>query len=75
MSNSLNEGQRWASVTPDDYSGSLYVVTFLSFTYTSMTVLTRVLIKRNMLGIDDGTMVVAQVGPLLESTPFAPLTA
>lgn len=75
MSNPLQQGTRWATVTPDDHSGTLYVITFLSFTYTSMTVLTRVLIKRNMLGIDDGTMVVAQVRSLLVSTPSTPLTS
>jgi hypothetical protein len=65
MSTSRQDGYRWASVTPDDYSGALYVATFLSFTYTSTTVLARVLIKSNMLGADDGTMVAAQVCLLL----------
>jgi hypothetical protein len=61
MSTSPQDGYRWATITPDNYSGALYVVAFLSFTYTSTAVLARVLIKSNMLGIDDNTMVVAQV--------------
>jgi hypothetical protein len=61
-----HDGHRWASVTPDDYSGTLYVVAFVGFTYTTMTVVTRVFIKRNMLGIDDGIMVVAQAANVLQ---------
>jgi hypothetical protein len=59
-------GDRWASVTPDDHSGTLYVIAFLGFTYTTMTVVTRVFIKRNMLGVDDGTMVVAQAANVVQ---------
>jgi hypothetical protein len=74
MSTSPQNGHRWAGIVSDDYSGALYVVTFLSFTYTSTTVLARVLIKSDVLGIDDGTMVVAQVCSLLSHIPYALLT-
>jgi hypothetical protein len=66
MSNPLKRHDRWATVTPDDYSGTLYVVALLGFTYTTMTVVTRVFIKRNMLGVDDGTMVVAQAANIVQ---------
>jgi hypothetical protein len=65
MSDSLQSDYRWASITPDDHSGALYVVMFLNFTYTSTVVMARLLIKSKTLGIDDGTMVIAQVCPLL----------
>jgi hypothetical protein len=65
MSNPL-EHDRWATVTPDDHSGTLYVVAFLGFTYTTITIATRVFIKRNMLGVDDGTMVVAQAANIIQ---------
>jgi hypothetical protein len=61
MSHPTQSGYRWATVTPTDHSGVVYVFAFLSFTYTSVTILARVLIKRNMLGIDDVAMLVAQV--------------
>jgi hypothetical protein len=60
------EHDRWATVTPDDSSGALYVVAFLGFTYTTITIATRVFIKRNMLGVDDGTMVVAQAANMIQ---------
>jgi hypothetical protein len=57
----MEKGYRWARITPDDHSGILYIITFLGFTYTSMTFLTRLLIKWRMLGLDDVAMLVAQV--------------
>jgi hypothetical protein len=74
MSTSLQDDYRWANITSDDYSGALYVITFLSLTYTSTTVLARILIRSRVLGIDDGTMVVAQVCSLLSHIPYALLT-
>jgi hypothetical protein len=74
MPTSPQDSFRWAGITPNDYSGALYVITFLSLTYTSMAVLARVLIRSNVLGVDDGTMVVAQVWLLLSRIPCALLT-
>jgi hypothetical protein len=61
MSVTQQTNYRWAVVTPDDHSGTLYIVTFLGFTYTSLTFLTRMVIKWQMLGLDDGVMMIAQV--------------
>lgn len=57
----MDNGYRWARITPDDHSGTLYIVTFLGFTYSSLTFLTRLLIKWHMLGLDDLAMLAAQV--------------
>jgi hypothetical protein len=65
MSVALPGEYRWTRLTADDQSGILYIVTFLSFTYTSLTFLTRVLIKWRMLGLDDAAMLVAQVSSSL----------
>lgn len=61
MSATGEDGHRWANITPDDHSGTLYIVTFLGFTYTSLTFLTRVIVKWHVLGLDDVAMLVAQV--------------
>lgn len=71
MSVAVNNSYRWARITPDDHSGTLYIVTFLGFTYTSLTFLTRILIKWHMLGLDDMAMLVAQV--LSSPTPTMPV--
>jgi hypothetical protein len=52
---------RWATVTPDDRSGILYVVAFLNFTYSNITFLTRYFIKWHVLGLDDAVTFAAQV--------------
>lgn len=66
---------RWAHITDDDQSGVLYIVTFLSFTYTSLTFLTRIFIKWRMLGLDDAAMLLAQVSLLVfASKPYVKLT-
>ncbi|KAH7385411.1 hypothetical protein DE146DRAFT_621468 [Phaeosphaeria sp. MPI-PUGE-AT-0046c] len=59
-------GHRWATITPDDRSGVLYIIAFLSFTYSSITFLTRCFIKRHMLGIDDAANALAQVANLVQ---------
>lgn len=61
MSAISQEGHRWARITADDHSGTLYIVTFLGFTYTSLTFFARILIKWQLLGLDDAAMLVAQV--------------
>ncbi|KAF1357512.1 hypothetical protein EJ07DRAFT_74596, partial [Lizonia empirigonia] len=60
------DGHRWANITPDDHSGTLYIVTFLGFTYTSLTFLTRVVVKWRVLGLDDVAMLVAQITNLIQ---------
>ena len=71
----MESDNRWAHVTADDRSGALYIVTFLGFTYTSITFLVRLLIKWNMLGADDLAMLLAEVrlSPIRTSflTPIA----
>jgi hypothetical protein len=57
----INAGNRWQIVTPDDRSGVLYIVVFLSFTYTSITFITRCFIKWRVLGLDDAAICAAQV--------------
>jgi hypothetical protein len=61
----LLNGYRWATVTPDDRSGILYIVVFLSFTYSSITFIARGFIKWLVLGLDDAAALVAQA-----SNPF-----
>jgi hypothetical protein len=56
----LEVGHRWATVTANDRSGILYIVTFLGFTYSSLTFVTRCFIKWHMLGLDDAAMFLAQ---------------
>lgn len=62
----MEDENRWARVTPDDHSGTLYIVTFLGLTYSSVTFLTRLLIKWHMLGLDDLAMLFAEVSSHLE---------
>lgn len=60
----VDRSYRWARITDDDQSGVLYIVTFLSFIYTSLTFLTRIFIKWRMLGLDDAAVLLAQVSLL-----------
>ena len=57
----MNYEHRWASITDDDHSGTLYIVMFLGLTYSGITFLTRLLIKWHMLGLYDLAMVFAEV--------------
>ncbi|KAF2846507.1 hypothetical protein T440DRAFT_372729, partial [Plenodomus tracheiphilus IPT5] len=57
---------RFARVSSDDHRGALYIVTFLTFTYTSITFLTRVFIKWLKLGLDDAAMLAAQVSNVVQ---------
>ncbi|KAF2034175.1 hypothetical protein EK21DRAFT_41251, partial [Setomelanomma holmii] len=59
-------GHRWATVTADDRSGILYIVTFLSFTYSSITFITRCFIKWRVFGADDAAALVAQIASLVQ---------
>lgn len=52
---------RWAVNTGDDHSGTLYIFTFLGFTYSSLTFITRIYIKWHVLGLDDAAILAAQV--------------
>jgi hypothetical protein len=56
-----DSGYRWATVTTDDRSGVLYIIALLSFTYSSLTFITRCFIKWHVLGLDDAAAFVAQV--------------
>lgn len=60
----VDRSYRWADITDGDQSGVLYIVTFLSFTYTSLTFLARIFIKWRVLGLDDAAMLLAQVSLL-----------
>lgn len=55
------EGQRWATVTPDDKSAIIYIATFLAFTYSSLTLLVRCGIKWRIIGYDDWVILLAKV--------------
>ncbi|KAF3000064.1 hypothetical protein E8E13_001092 [Curvularia kusanoi] len=57
----IEDENRWARITADDHSGTLYIVTFLGLTYTGITFLTRLLIKWHMLGLDDLAMLLAEI--------------
>jgi hypothetical protein len=57
----INAGNRWQVVTPNDRSGVLYIVVFLSFTYSSLTFIARCFIKWRVLGLDDAAICAAQV--------------
>ena len=54
-------GDRFSTITPDDHGGLIYIATFMAFTYSSVTFVTRCFIKWNIFGMDDWAMVVAQV--------------
>lgn len=70
----LGPGYRFAIVTPEDRSGIVYVVAFLGFTYSSLTFITRCLIKWRVVGLEDFAMLLAQVCSLrLHHTCFAKL--
>lgn len=62
----VDRSYRWADITDGDQSGVLYIVTFLSFTYTSLTFLARIFIKWRVLGLDDAAMLLAQVANLVQ---------
>lgn len=57
----MENDTRWARNTPNDHRGTLYIVTFIGFTYSNITFVTRLLIKWHMLGLDDLAMLFAQV--------------
>ena len=65
MSQLATAGDRWAVVTPTDRSGILYIVMVLGFIYTNLVLVTRVVIKWRILGLDDGAMLIAQVSSSL----------
>jgi hypothetical protein len=70
----LGPGYRFATVTPEDSSGIVYVVAFLGFTYSSLTFIARCFIKWRVVGLDDLAMLLAQVCSLrLHYTCFAKL--
>lgn len=52
---------RWANLTPENRSGALYVVAFLTLTYSCCMFLARIYIKWHKSGVDDVAMLVAQV--------------
>ncbi len=54
-------GDRWATITPDDHRGIVYIVAFLACTYSTLTFLTRCFIKWHVFGLDDAAMAIAQV--------------
>ncbi|KAH7084288.1 hypothetical protein FB567DRAFT_445343 [Paraphoma chrysanthemicola] len=61
-----NSGYRWGNVTPDDRSGILYITAFLSFTYSSITFITRCFIKWRVLGLDDAAALAAEIASLVQ---------
>lgn len=65
MSHLATAGDRWTIVTPTDRSGVLYIVMVLGFIYTNLVLVTRVVIKWRILGLDDGAMLIAQVSSSL----------
>lgn len=65
MADLITSGYRFSTVTPNDRGGLIYIATFLAFTYSSLTFLTRCFIKWRVFGIDDWTTCVAQVSNLL----------
>jgi hypothetical protein len=65
MSHLATAGDRWTIVTPTDRSGILYIVMVLGFIYTNLVLVTRVVIKWRILGLDDGAMLIAQVSSSL----------
>lgn len=58
---SQDNNNRWATVTPDDYSGVVYIAAFLGLTYSSLTFLLRYFLRWRSFGLDDLAMSVAQV--------------
>ncbi|KAH6638746.1 hypothetical protein C7974DRAFT_421421 [Boeremia exigua] len=62
----MENDTRWAHIAPNDRSGTLYIVTFLGFTYSSLTFLARVWIKWHMLGLDDLAMLLAQIACIIQ---------
>ncbi|KAJ4986526.1 hypothetical protein SVAN01_07962 [Stagonosporopsis vannaccii] len=62
----MDDETRWARITPDDHSGMLYTVTFIGFTYSSLSFLARLLIKWHLLGLDDLAMLLAQVASIVQ---------
>lgn len=63
-------GDRFSTITPDDHGGLIYIATFMAFTYSSITFLTRCFIKWNIFGMDDWAMVAAQVFAGLQLIPI-----
>lgn len=61
MAEPFTGGYRWATITPDDHSGVLYITAFLTFTYANLTFITRCFLKYQVFGLDDWTLVIAQV--------------
>ncbi|PSN71293.1 hypothetical protein BS50DRAFT_546564 [Corynespora cassiicola Philippines] len=59
-------GYRFATITPEDHRGVIYIATFLAFTYYNLTFLTRCFIKWHMFGLDDWAVVVAQIISIIQ---------
>jgi hypothetical protein len=61
VSSAFTGGERFTTITPDDHGGYVYIATFMAMTYSTLTFITRCLVKRRMFGLDDWAVVVAQV--------------
>lgn len=66
----VTAGNRFSTVTPDDHGGLIYIATFMAFTYSSVTFLTRCFIKWKIFGMDDWAIAAAQVFAGLQLIPI-----
>ena len=58
-------GNRFTTITPDDYGGVVWIASILCAIYTFATVLLRFWVKRRNVGLDDWFSATATVGSLL----------
>ncbi|KAF2747784.1 hypothetical protein M011DRAFT_467377 [Sporormia fimetaria CBS 119925] len=52
---------RFATVTPDDHGGYIYIAALLSFVYSNLTFFARCFIKWKVFGLDDAVTCLGQV--------------
>ena len=52
---------RFAVSNEHDHSATLWIMTFLLLSYTTLTILVRGFVKFSMLGLDDGVACLAQL--------------
>ena len=64
-------GDRFATITPDDYGGVVWIASILCAVYVFGTALLRFWVKRKFVGLDDWFAAAATVGsPLMTTTHF-----
>lgn len=61
MADTASEGHRFAPISPDNHSGSIWIATLLCLVYSFLTISTRAWLRQKMYSVDDLLLVLALV--------------